>query len=173
MISSSFCMFECMFEKKKSFTVDEIKRKLENYCVYQDRCHKEVEQKIREFNLVPEARELILLSLMKDNFLNEERFSQSFARGKFRIKSWGKQRIVRELKFRDISAYNIKTALKEIDEDEYLKTIYKITETRNEVISEPNIFKRKKKLIDFLLRKGFETDLIFTTVNDIVQKKSS
>jgi regulatory protein len=153
---------------RKVFTVDEIKRKLENYCVYQDRCHKEVEQKMREFRLIPEARELILLSLMKDNFLNEERFSKSYSRGKFRIKSWGKQRIVRELKFRDISAYNIKTALKEIDEDEYLKTIYRITENRNEVISEPNIYKRKKKLIDFLMRKGFENDLIYKTVNDVV-----
>jgi regulatory protein len=153
---------------KKVFTVDEIKRKLENYCVYQDRCHKEVEQKMREFRLIPEAKEMILLSLMQDNFLNEERFSKSFARGKFRIKNWGKQRIVRELKFRDISVYNIKTALKEIDEDEYLKTIYRIAENRNEVISEPNIYKRKKKLIDFLMRKGFENDLIFKTVNDIV-----
>ena len=139
-------MFDSMFEKKKkSFTVDEIKRKLENYCVYQDRCHKEVEQKMWEFHLIPEARELILLSLMKDNFLNEERFAKSYARGKFRIKSWGKQRIVRELKFRDISAYNVKTALKEIKETDYLETIYRITENRNEVISEPNIYKRKKK----------------------------
>ena len=79
-----------MIEKKKSLTVDEIKRKLELYCVYQDRCHKEVEQKMREYQLIPEARELILLSLMKENFLNEERFSKSYARGKFRIKSWGK-----------------------------------------------------------------------------------
>ncbi|WP_298779588.1 regulatory protein RecX [uncultured Polaribacter sp.] len=163
-----------MFEKKKkSFTVDEIKRKLENYCVYQDRCHKEVEQKMKEFNLIPEARELILLSLMKDNFLNEERFSKSFARGKFRIKNWGKQRIVRELKFKDISAYNIKTALKEIDDEEYIVTIYKITENRNVVISESNIYKRKKKLIDFLMRKGFENNLIFETVNNVLQKKSS
>ncbi|MCI2229263.1 RecX family transcriptional regulator [Polaribacter sp. MSW13] len=159
--------------QKKSFTVDEIKRKLEQYCVYQDRCHKEVEQKMREYNLIPEAKELILLSLMKDNFLNEERFAKSFARGKFRIKSWGKQRIVRELKFRDISTYNIKTALKEIDEKEYISTIYRISENRNEVISEPNIYKRKKKLIDFLMRKGFENGLIFKTVNDIIQKKPS
>ena len=158
-----------MFKKeKKYFTVDEIKRKLEHYCAYQDRCHKEVEQKMWEFNLIPEAKELILLSLMKDNFLNEERFSKSYARGKFRIKNWGKQRIVRELKFRDISAYNIKTALKEIDETEYLKTLYSITENRNEVISEPNVYKRKKKLIDFLMRKGFENDLIFKTVNEIL-----
>ena len=162
-------MFEIMFEKKKkSFTVDQIKRKLENYCVYQDRCHKEVEQKMWEFHLIPEARELILLSLMKDNFLNEERFAKSYARGKFRIKSWGKPRIVRELKFRDISAYNIKTALKEIDEQAYISTIYRITENRNEVISEPNEYKRRQKLIDFLMRKGFENDLIFKTVKDVL-----
>ncbi len=159
-----------MFEKqKKSFTVAEIKRKIEQYCVYQDRCHKEVEQKIRDYQLIPEAKEMILLSLMQDNFLNEERFAKSFARGKFRIKKWGKQRIIRELKFKEISTYNIKTALKEIDEKEYLKTIYQITENRNNVISEPNQFKRKKKLIDFLMRKGYENELIYNTVNEVLE----
>ena len=160
-------------KKNTVYTVDEIKRKIEAYCVYQDRCHKEVEQKLREFNLIAEAKEMILLSLLKDNFLNEERFAKSFARGKFRIKSWGKNRIIRELKFREISAYNIKTALKEIDEKDYLTTIYKITENRNNVISEPNINKRKQKLIGFLMRKGFENDLIYQTVNNITNKKPS
>ena len=123
---------------------------------------------MKEFKLIPEARELILLHLLQENFLNEERFAKSFARGKFRIKKWGKNRIVRELKFRDISAYNIKSALKEIEEKEYLKTIFEITEKRNEVISEGNQYKRKKKLIDFLLRKGYETDLIFKTVAEVL-----
>jgi regulatory protein len=153
---------------KKSYTVQEIQQKIAQYCVYQDRCHKEVEEKIKSFDLIPEAREMILLNLMKDNFLNEERFAKSFARGKFRIKHWGKNRIVNELKMRDISAYNIKTALKEIDEKEYLKTIYTITEKRNTIISETNHYKRKKKLIDFLLRKGFETDLIFKVVDEVL-----
>ncbi|MDP4600953.1 MAG: RecX family transcriptional regulator [Polaribacter sp.] len=153
---------------KKSYTVQEIQQKIAQYCVYQDRCHKEVEEKIKSFDLIPEAREMILLNLMKDNFLNEERFAKSFARGKFRIKHWGKNRIVNELKMRDISPYNIKTALKEIDDKEYINTIYKITENRNNVISETNHYKRKKKLIDFLLRKGFETDLIFKTIDDVL-----
>ncbi|WP_439130810.1 regulatory protein RecX [Polaribacter sp.] len=154
--------------QKKVFTVDEIKRKLEQYCVYQDRCHKEVEQKMREFNLIPEAKEMILLSLMQNNFLNEERFAKSFARGKFRIKNWGKQRITRELKFKNISAYNIKTALKEIDEEDYIKTVYKITENRNAVIYEPNNYKRKQKLTGFLLRKGFENELIYKVIDEVV-----
>jgi regulatory protein len=154
--------------QNKVFSVDEIKRKIEQYCVYQDRCHKEVAQKMREYNLIPEAKEMILLSLLQDNFLNEERFAKSFARGKFRIKNWGKQRIIRELKFKDISAYNIKTALKEIDEEDYTKTIYRITENRNAVISESNIYKRKQKLIGFLMRKGYENDLVYKVVNEIV-----
>ena len=153
---------------KKSYTVQEIQQKIAQYCVYQDRCHKEVEEKIKSYDLIPEAREMILLNLMKDNFLNEERFAKSFARGKFRIKHWGKNRIVNELKMKDISSYNIKTALKEIDDKEYINTIYKITENRNNVISESNPYKRKKKLIDFLLRKGFETDLIFKTIEDVL-----
>ena len=152
---------------KKSFTVDEIKKKLEHYCVYQDRCHQEVETKMKEYLLIPEAKNLIFLHLIQHNFLNEERFAKSFARGKFRIKNWGKQRIIRELKFKKISAHNIKIGLKEIDNDEYLETIYKITKNRNERIKEINPSKRGKKLISFLMRKGYESDLIYKIVNEI------
>ncbi|XRE43590.1 Regulatory protein RecX [Tenacibaculum discolor] len=152
---------------KSVFTVEEIKRKIEQYCVYQDRCHKEVEKKLKDYNLIPEAREHILLHLLEHNFLNEERFSKSFARGKFRIKKWGKDRIVRELKFRDISAYNIKSALKEIDEEEYIKTLYNLVEKKNASVSETNHFKRKKKIADYLLYRGFESNLIYEALKTI------
>ena len=157
-----------MMQHKKSFTVDELQKKMEYYCVYQDRCHQEVERKMTEYQLIPEAKEKILLHLMQHNFLNEERFSRSFARGKFRIKNWGKQRIIRELKSKNISNYNVNSALKEIDDEDYLETIYRITENRNNSITEKNIYKRKKKLQDFLLRKGYEYDLIFKTVNAVI-----
>lgn len=154
--------------KKQVTSIEAVKRKLESFCVYQDRCHKEIENKLSEYHLIPEAREHILLHLLEHNFLNEERFSKSFARGKFRIKKWGKQRIVRELKFRDISSYNIKTALKEIDDKEYLETLYELIEKKNNQLTETNLFKRKKKIIDSLLYKGFETDLIYKAVNEVI-----
>ncbi len=152
---------------KKVFTVDEVKRKMEHYCAYQDRCHKEVENKLREYSIIPEAIEMILLSLLKDNFLNEERFSKSYARGKFRIKKWGKQRIVRELKFRNISAYNIKTALKEINEEEYITTLYNLLDKKNKMLSETNEFKRNKKIADYLLYRGFESSLVYEALKTI------
>jgi regulatory protein len=158
-------------KKNTYFSVEEIKRKLERYCVYQDRCHQEIERKLREFHVIPEAKELILLHLLAHDFLNEERFSKSYARGKFTIKRWGKQRIIRELKFRDISEYNIKTALKEIDDAVYLTAIYGIAEKRNALITEENVFKRRKKLTDFLLRKGYEFDLIYTTVKAVIESR--
>ncbi len=155
---------------KKEFTVDELKRKLEYYCAYQERCLQEIEKKMVSYNVAPKLREFLLLHLKENDFLNEERFSRSFALGKFRIKKWGKQRIVRELKFREIPSHTIKIALEEIEEEEYLISIYTITERKNKLISETDVLKRKKKLIDFLLRKGYESDLIYKVVGEIVNK---
>ncbi len=117
-------LFYCMQEKKSTYTIEEAKRSMERYCIYQDRCHQEIEKKLREMRMIPEACELILLHLMEHDFLNEERFSRSFARGKFRIKQWGRRRIERELKQRDISAYNIKAGLSEISSRGIRENIY-------------------------------------------------
>ncbi|WP_075343738.1 regulatory protein RecX [Tenacibaculum agarivorans] len=155
--------------KKTVVSVEEVKRKLERYCVYQDRCHKEVEDKLKTFHLIPEARELILLHLLEHNFLNEERFAKSFARGKFNIKKWGRVRITRELKSRNISAYNIKSALKEIEEEKYTQTLQEITEKKNSLIREEDRFKRRKKLFDFLNYRGYEIGLINDVLNEIIK----
>jgi len=73
-------------KSEKSYTVDEATKLLENYCAYQDRCHKEVEQKLHDINMIPQAKEKILLHLLQHDFLNEERYSKAFTRGKFKIK---------------------------------------------------------------------------------------
>lgn len=152
---------------KKIFTVEEVKRKLESYCVYQDRCHKEVEKKLNEFGMIPQAKEYILLHLLQEGFLNEERFAKSFARGKFRIKKWGKERIVRELKLRDITSANIKIALKEIEEEEYWNTATELVIKKNSEIREENLFKRKNKIYQYLKYRGFENQMILELLNDL------
>ncbi len=153
---------------KKSYTVDEATKLLENYCAYQERCHKEVEQKLYDINMIPEAKEKIILHLLQHNFLNEERFAKAFVRGKFSIKKWGKIRIVNELKFRNISAYNIKSSLKEINNEDYLEALQKIAEKKLPLIKESNLFKKRNKLATFLISKGFESDLVFKTVKALI-----
>ena len=154
---------------RKTYTVEEAKRAIERYCVYQERCHKEVEKKLREYKMIPEAIQVIVVHLIEHNFLNEERFAQSYARGKFRIKKWGKQRITRELRFRDISQYNIKSAFKEINEDDYLNTFHALAEKKFESITESNKYKKKKKLTDYLLYRGWESSLVFEKANSLIK----
>ncbi|WP_031445634.1 regulatory protein RecX [Arenibacter algicola] len=157
-----------MISPKNSFSVDEATRKLEGYCAYQDRCHKEVISKLREMNMIPQAIDLIVGHLIQENFLNEERFARSFARGKFKIKKWGKNRIVNELKQRDISKYNITMALKEIESKEYLNTFNVLAKKRLSEIREKDLQKRRKKLADYLLYRGWESGMVYEKVYELV-----
>lgn len=141
--------------------------KLEHYCAYQDRCHDEVISKLKSLGMDADETDAIVVQLINDNFLNEERFARSFARGKHRIKHWGKVRIVNELKFRNISAYNIKAALQEIDPDAYFASFNNLSEKIWESIRETNTLKKRKKFCDYLLRKGFESQLIYEKLKDL------
>ena len=153
---------------KVASTVEKTKKKMEYYCSYQERCHQEVENKLTSMSLVGEAKEYILLHLLENDFLNEERFSKAYARGKFRIKKWGKQRIVRELKFRNISEYNIASALKEIEVEEYYTAFDELAKKKVSTILETNIYKKRKKLADYLLYRGWEAALVYEKVMELV-----
>lgn len=159
--------------KKSTYSLEELKGKMEAYCAYQDRCHKEVEEKLRAYDLIPEAREMILLHLLEEGFLNEERFARSFARGKFRIKKWGRMRIERELRSRDISSYNIKQGLSEIDSDDYEQTLIELAEKKFQQTPEKHPLKKRKKVADFLLRRGFESQKVYGILLELEKEKKS
>lgn len=152
----------------KGYTVQEATHKLEQFCAYQERCHKEVEEKLRGMRMIPQAIDQIIVHLIEENYLNEERFAQSFARGKFNIKKWGKNRIVQELKMRRISPYNIKAALKEIDEDIYLETLQSLALKRLSQITETNRLKKRKKIADYLLYRGWESHLVYEKIQELL-----
>jgi len=156
------------FPQRSFVSVTEATKKMEHYCAYQERCHQEVVEKLKRMNMIPEAIDKIVGHLIQENYLNEERFAKSYARGKFNIKKWGKNRIVRELQFRQISAFNIKSALKEINDGDYLDTLEELAQKRLNQIKETNIQKKKKKLADYLLYRGWESHLVFEKVNELV-----
>ena len=154
---------------QKSYTVDEALQKLMHFCAYRDRSQKEVEDKLDGMRMISEAKEKIIISLMQEGFLNEERFARNFVRGKFRMKKWGRKKIVMELKKRDISNPIIKLGLSEIKETDYRKTLFELAEKKEEQLKETDTFKKKKKLADHLLRKGYESSLVFDCVNEIIE----
>jgi regulatory protein len=153
--------------QNKTYTLQEASQKLEHYCSYQERCHNEVVEKLRSMRMIPQAIDEIVVHLIQHNFLNEERFACAFARGKHRIKFWGKIRIVSELKFRNISKYNIDKALQEISAAEYAETFHKLAEHHWGTMRENNPLKKKKKFCDFMLRKGFENGLVYEKMKNL------
>lgn len=135
--------------------------KLQRYCAYQDRCHQEVRSKLIELGCYGHDLEEVMASLIEEKFLDEERFARSFARGKFRMKQWGRTRIVQELKLRKISDYCIRKAMEEISEQDYQKTLKEVLEKRATQIAEGDEFARKGKLAQYAMSRGFEGELVW------------
>ncbi len=152
----------------KSYSVQEATKKLEGYCAYQDRCHKEVVGKLQEMRMIPEAIDIIVTQLIQTDYLNEERFARSFARGKFNIKKWGRNRIISALKQRDISKYNIGIALKEIDDRDYISTFDALSKKYLKSLKMVNPQTRRKKMADYLLYRGWESELVYDKIKELL-----
>lgn len=148
-------------------SLKEAQQKIEHYCAYQERCHQEVTEKLRSMKMDSDEIDQIMVRLISDNFLNEERFACSFARGKHRIKHWGKIRIVNELKFKNISQTIINSALKEISPEEYRATFHNLAEKQWEINRETTVLKKRKKFCDYLLRRGYESNLVYEKVKEL------
>ena len=153
--------------KSGNFTVNEIEFKLKQYCSYQDRCHNEVEKKLKTFDVISEVKEQIISNLISENYLNETRFCKSFVRGKFKIKNWGKRKITLELKNRKVSNYNLKEGLKEINEIDYLDKLETLFNKKLASLDHLSLINKKKKILSFLLYRGWETNLIYEKLNKI------
>ncbi|MEL1255688.1 regulatory protein RecX [Flavobacterium sp. DGU38] len=150
-------------------TIKEALQKLEHFCAYQDRCHQEVVTKLYSLKMSPDEADIIIVKLIADNFLNETRFACSFARGKHRMKSWGKTRIINELKMRHISTVNINLALKEITPEEYETTFNELSQKCWGSLNETNSLKKRKKFCDYMLRRGYESNLIYDKAKEFEQ----
>jgi regulatory protein len=147
-------------KKKKYLSKEDALKKMEQYCAYQDRCHSEVRNKLLQLGIYGDDLEEIIVALIADNFLNEERFAKSYVRGKFRMKHWGKMRLYRELKFRKISDYCIKKAMEEIPEEDYYEILEQVLLKKKRLTREENPFKLKLKLTQYGMSRGFEMDVI-------------
>jgi regulatory protein len=147
---------------QKKITFSDAKSRIYKFCVYQERCHHEVKEKLYGFGLATGDVNDLITDLITDGFLNEERFAKAFAGGKFRVKGWGKIKIVRELELRNLTANCIRSGLKEIGEEEYEKMLVQILEKKAAGLTEENDFVRKDKLSRYAIQKGYEPDLVWS-----------
>lgn len=155
---------------KKQWTPQEAKVKIAAYCAYQERCQEEVRTKLAERGIFGTEAEDLIATMISEGFLNEERYAQAFVRGKYRLKKWGRNKIIHELKFRKISPNCIKSGLKEIDSDDYWNLLLQVTEKKWQSLKEGDPVKMKYKIKQYLAGRGFEQDLVQMALNEIISE---
>lgn len=139
--------------------------KIQRYCAYQERCHQDVRLKLLDIGIRGNELEDIIVELIQDNYLNEERYAKSYASGKFKIKKWGRNKIIHELRKRKVSEYCINRGLQEIEENEYKATLVNLLQKKLDEEKEFDPFKKKRKIAHYLASRGFENEMIWEYLN--------
>lgn len=153
--------------RKKTLTPSEALGKIYRYCAYQERSHREVKSKLFEYGLRSGEVDEILSRLITEGFLNEERYARAFAGGKFRMMKWGKVKIQRELEAEGLTLKCIARGLSEIDQKEYVKTLVSLIQKKSSQTSETDLFKKRNKLAQFAIGKGYEPELVWDAMHKI------
>lgn len=155
-----------MGENIHILTFTAAKAKAMHYCAYQERSQQEVRDKLYAWGLHREEVENLLTELILENFLNEERFAIAYAGGKHRVNKWGRHKIKQGLKLKAVSDPLIRAALNSLDEAEYIQNLQELLEKKATSLRETDPYKRRQKLVNYVLSKGYESDLIFETLNN-------
>ena len=155
----------------KTLTPQQAKESIRRYCAYQERCHKEVRDKLYSYGLHRGDVDEILTNLITDGFLNEERFAKAYAGGKFRMKKWGRVRITHALESKGLSKNCIHIGLKEIDDDSYIATLRALITGKADTLKDDDPFVLRDKLSGYAIQKGYEPDLVWRQVYEIIPKR--
>jgi regulatory protein len=150
----------------------DIRAAITHYCKYQERCHSEVRNKLFELGCRDSEVEEYLSEVIAAGFLNEERYARAYARGKFRMKHWGRVKITQQLKFKKVSEYCIRKGLTEIDPEEYEQKVNGILEKKwSELKAEKSVVVRKGKVYRFGVQRGYEQDIVLDFIHERIKKQ--
>jgi len=155
------------YKQKKYHSKQEALEKLKHYCAYQDRCHSEVKYKLIELGIRGDDIDDITIDLLQGDYLNEERFARSFARGKFLMKRWGKNKIKIKLREKQVSSFCIEKGLTEIKDVDYSKTLSQVIATKWHELRDKKFSQTKKqKVAAFAIQRGFESNLVWAVLKE-------
>ncbi|MDH3649285.1 MAG: RecX family transcriptional regulator [Saprospiraceae bacterium] len=152
---------------KQKVTQSEALSKLQRYCTYQDRCHQEVRYKLLSLGMRGEMLEEIMVALIQESFLNEERFARSFVRGKFRMNGWGRQKIAMGLRKKGVPGQIISQAMDEIDMDDYKTELLRLLSKKKASLPGDDSWTKQRKLFGFAISKGYESDLVSACIKEL------
>lgn len=155
----------------KKLTPSEVRKKIYHYCAYQERSHQEVKSKLFDLGLYAQEVDELISHLITEGYLNEERFARAFTGGKFRIKNWGRIRIVQALEAKGLTKNCISAGLTEITDGDYNETIKTLIEKKSDQLTESNLFVKRDKVAKYVIQKGFEPELVWNFLKEKIKDR--
>ena len=150
----------------KPLTPDQVLDKMAKYCAYQERCVKDVRDKLKSFDIPQESKDEILDYLLDNRFVNDERFARSFVRGKVNQSGWGLNKIRFHLMQKGIAKDFIDEALGQTDEEVYRQRLVEILKVKAKSVKAETDFEKKRKLAAYAMQKGFEGGLVWEVLKE-------
>lgn len=150
----------------KPLTPDQVLDKMAKYCAYQERCVKDVKDKLKTYDIPQESKDEILDYLLDNRFVNDERFARSFVRGKVNQSGWGMNKIRFHLMQKGIDKDMIDEVLGQTDEATYRQRLVDILKAKSKTVKAETDFERKRKLAAFAMQKGFEGALVWEVLKE-------
>ena len=154
-------------QANKPLTPDQVLDKMAKYCAYQERCVKDVRDKLKTFEISEEEKTKIIDYLLDNRFVNDERFAKSFVRGKINQSGWGVNKIRFHLVQKGIAKEIIDEALSQTDEEVYRQRLIDILQTKVKTVKADSDFEKKRKLAAYAMQKGFESALVWEILKDL------
>ena len=151
----------------KPLTPDQVLDKMAKFCAYQERCVKDVRDKLKTFDIPEEEKTKILDYLLDNRFVNDERFAKSFVRGKVNQSGWGVNKIRFHLIQKGIAKDIIDEALGQTDEEVYRQRLIDILRVKAKSVKAETDFEKKRKLAAYAMQKGFEGGLVWEVLKEL------
>lgn len=145
--------------------------KIAQYCAFQERSFLDVSNKLKAWEVPEELQETLLQLLIEEGYLDQERFANTYTRGKINLKKWGKTKVRMHLKHKGVDDEAIQQSLGQIDMDQYHDNAYKLALQKLKTIkNQDNALIVKQKIYRYLLSKGFEMDIIQKAVDKVLKQ---
>ncbi len=160
-------IFDIIMCKDELNSIEKINFKIQQYCSLQDRCQSDVEKKLTNWGLLETQIKEIVKHLKKNNYINEQRFCDSYTAGKFKIKKWGKVKIQFHLKLKGISSHYIRNSFRLLLMDDYIKSIQYLLKKKLPLVKSNDNYEKNAKAAKYLIGKGYEPHLVWEEIQKI------
>lgn len=150
---------------KKETTGQQAYQKLTALCARSEHCQQEMIDKMRQWGVPPEEQAQVMERLVKERYVDDERFTRAFVNDKIRYNKWGRRKVEQALWMKRIDEHIAKAVLDEVDDEEYTAILTPMLKQKRRSTKANSDYELNMKLIKYALSRGFTMDIIKQCIN--------